>query len=115
MSTTCRWCAIRELFSGQNINIVILPGTVLRNLTANSAVYGDAIDPGDRKSGFDFLWRLPLPGRPVTLYADLYADDEPNPLASPRRSAIGPGIYFPRIPGLPHWDSNTQLNEGARQ
>jgi len=94
-----RW----SLFGGAG-NRPFTLGTVLRNLTANSAVYGNAIDPGDRKSGFDFLWRLPLPGRPITLYADLYADDEPNPLASPRRSGFDPGIYFPRIPGLPHWD-----------
>jgi len=79
-------------------------GTVLRNFAANGAVYGDAIDPGDRKSGFDFLWHLPLPGRPITLYADLYADDEPTPLASPRRSGFNPGIYFARVPGLPRWD-----------
>jgi hypothetical protein len=79
-------------------------GTVLRNLFANGATYGNTADPGDRKSGFDFLWRLPLRGRPVTLYADFYADDEPSPLTSPRRSGFGPGIYFPRIPGLPRWD-----------
>ena len=66
-------------------------GTVLRNLFSNGASFGNAIDPGDRKSGFDFLWRPPLPGRPVTLYADLYADDEPSPLASPRRAGFNPG------------------------
>ena len=68
------------------------------------ATYGNAIDPGDRKSGFDFLWRPPLPGRAVTLYGDFYADDEPSPLASPRRSGFSPGIYLATIPGLPRWD-----------
>lgn len=94
-----RW----SLFGGAGVRGFTL-GSVLRNLTANGAVYGDAVDPGDRKSGFDFLWRPPLPGRPITLYADFYADDEPNPLASPRRSGFDPGVYFPRIPGLPRWD-----------
>jgi hypothetical protein len=94
-----RW----SLFGGAGVRGFTV-GSILRNLTANSAVYGDAIDPGDRKSGFDFLWRPPLPGRAVAIYADLYADDEPNPLASPRRSGFAPGIYFARIPGLPQWD-----------
>ncbi len=94
-----RW----SLFGGAGTRPFTL-GSVLRNLFANGATYGNATDPGDRKSGFDFLWRLPLRGRPVTLYADFYADDEPNPLTSPRRSGFSPGIYIPRIPGLPRWD-----------
>jgi hypothetical protein len=79
-------------------------GSVIRNLFANGATFGGAVDPGDRKSGFDFLWRLPVPGRSVAVYSDFYADDEPSPLTSPRRSAFNPGIYFARLPGLAHWD-----------
>ena len=78
--------------------------SVLRNLLANGATYGSAIDPGDRKSGFDFRWRLPGLARWVTMYSDFYADDEPSPLASFRRSAFSPGVYFARLPGLPRWD-----------
>jgi hypothetical protein len=59
--------------------------------------YGSANDPGDRRSGFDFRWRLPGLRRAVTIYSDSLADDEPNPLDSPRRSAWGPGIYFPKL------------------
>ena len=40
----------------------------------------------------------------MTLYSDSYADDEPNPLDNPKRSAWGPGIYFARIPGLRGFD-----------
>jgi hypothetical protein len=40
----------------------------------------------------------------VTLEGDFYADDEPSPLTNPHRSAFNPGIYLPRIPGLPQWD-----------
>jgi hypothetical protein len=61
-------------------------------------------DPGDRHSDFDFRWRLPGARRYVTLYADSYSDDEPNPIDSPRRSAWGPGIYFTQIPKLRHVD-----------
>ena len=77
-------------------------GAVLRNLLANGAVWGSAVDPGDRKSGFDFLWRIPALG--VSVYSDFYADDEPSPLASPRRSGFSPGIYVACLPWLSHWD-----------
>ena len=94
-----RW----SLFDGSGVH-GFTAGSVVRNLFANGATFGNSVDPGDRKSGFDFRWRPPLPGRWATFYADLYADDEPTPLASPRRSAFSPGVYFARLPGLPHWD-----------
>jgi hypothetical protein len=69
-----------------------------------SAGYGDRDDPGDRKSNFDFTYRLPFLSRVVTLYADAYSDDDPNPIAAPRRAVWNPGIYFARLPFLPHMD-----------
>jgi hypothetical protein len=54
-------------------------------------------DPGDRRSGVDFSWKLPK--IPVTLYSDSFADDEPSPLANPSRSAFHPGLYIARLPG----------------
>ncbi|MGH9595216.1 MAG: capsule assembly Wzi family protein, partial [Edaphobacter sp.] len=66
--------------------------------------YGDRDDPGDRKSNFDFSYRLPFLSRIVTLYADAYSDDDPNPIAAPRRAVWNPGIYFARLPFLPHMD-----------
>jgi hypothetical protein len=66
--------------------------------------YGDREDPGDRKSNFDFTYRLPFLRRMVTLYADAYSDDDPNPIAAPRRAVWNPGIYFARLPFLPHMD-----------
>jgi hypothetical protein len=94
-----RW----SLFDGAGVH-AFTAGSVIRNLFANGATFGNAADPGDRKSGFDISWRPPLPGRSMTLFAELYADDEPSPLASPRRSAFSPGIYLARLPALPHWD-----------
>jgi Capsule assembly protein Wzi len=61
-------------------------------------------DPGDRRSGFDFRWRVPKPRRYVTIYSDSLADDEPNPLANPRRSAWAPGIYITHLPKLRNLD-----------
>jgi hypothetical protein len=69
-----------------------------------SSPYGDRDDPGDRKSNFDFRWRLPFIGRYVTLYADAYSDDDPSPIDAPRRAVWNPGIYFARLPWLQHMD-----------
>lgn len=66
--------------------------------------YGDREDPGDRKSDFSFRWHLPYLHKYVTLYADAYSDDDPSPMAAPRRAAWNPGIYFARLPWLPHMD-----------
>jgi hypothetical protein len=69
-----------------------------------SAGYGDRDDPGDRKSNFDFTWRLPFLSRIVTLYADAYSDDDPSPIDAPRRAVWNPGIYFARLPFASHMD-----------
>ncbi len=69
-----------------------------------SAGYGDRADPGDRKSNFDFRYKLPFLRKAVTLYADAYSDDDPSPISAPRRAIWSPGIYFARLPFLPHMD-----------
>jgi hypothetical protein len=66
--------------------------------STGSTTFGSASDPGDRRSGFDFRWRLPKLRRYVTIYSDSLADDDPNPLAAPRRAAWGPGIYLTQLP-----------------
>lgn len=64
----------------------------------------DARDPGDRKAGFDFRWRVPGARDWLTFYSDSYADDDPSPLAAPRRAAISPGLWLTRVPWLPKLD-----------
>ncbi len=54
-------------------------------------------DPGDRRGGLDFSWKLPKV--PVTLYSDSFCDDDPSPLAAPTRSAFHPGLYIAQFPG----------------
>jgi hypothetical protein len=78
----------------------------IRNFTSlNSPRYGSPVnDPGDRKGGLDFRYRIPGLRNWLTLYSDSYCDDDPSPLASPRRSAINPGIYLTRMPGIPKLD-----------
>jgi hypothetical protein len=82
--------------------------SIIRSFTSVSSAAPtgpvDATDPGDRKGGFDFRWRLPGVGRYVTLYTDSYAEDDPSPLAAPRRAAISPGIHLTRIPAVPGLD-----------
>jgi hypothetical protein len=61
---------------------------------------GSASDVGDRRGGFDFTYRVPGLRDWLTLYGDFFTDDDPSPLAAPRRSAIMPGIYLVKFPFL---------------
>jgi hypothetical protein len=63
-----------------------------------------ATDPGKQIGGFDFTYRVPFVRDWLTVYADSIADDDPSPLAAPRRAGIRPGVYMPRLPRLPKLD-----------
>ncbi len=79
----------------------------LFSTSGNAAVKGEPgfpNDPGDRRSGFDFSYRIPGLRNWLVLYTDSMAEDEINPIAYPRRSAMNPGIYLPRLPRLPKVD-----------
>lgn len=65
----------------------------------------DRDDPGDRKGGFDFKWRLPGMLRGTTLYADSYSDDDASPIIAPRRAAVAGGLHLARLP----WDRRNDL------
>jgi hypothetical protein len=69
-----------------------------------STVSGHGSDPGDRRGGFDFKWRVPGLTRYLTIYSDSLADDDPNPLDNPRRAAWAPGLYISQLPALPKLD-----------
>lgn len=58
------------------------------------------IEPGDRRTGFDFSYRIPGLRKWLVLYNGSMAEDQPNPVAYPRHSAMNPGIYLPQIPKL---------------
>src|SRR5215467_2443765 len=70
------------------------------SLTGGGPAQGGPGDPGDRRSGVDFTYRLPKLRDRVLFYGEAFDEDEYSPLAYPRKSAYRGGIYLPRIPGL---------------
>lgn len=54
-------------------------------------------DHGDRRSGFDFSYRVPWLRHWLTLYADTLVEDEISPIGSSRPS-VRVGLYLPRVP-----------------
>ncbi len=70
-----------------------------RTLYSNG-VPGTSSDAGDRRSTFDFNYRVPHLRDWLTLYGDSLVEDEVSPLASTRPSAQL-GIFMPKVPGIP--------------
>ncbi|HYA96979.1 MAG TPA: capsule assembly Wzi family protein, partial [Methylomirabilota bacterium] len=66
--------------------------------------FNNPADIGDRKSGIDFSYRVPGLRDWLTIYSDAYSDDDPSPLANPRRAAVSPGIYLSHFPALSKLD-----------
>ncbi len=62
---------------------------------------GTSSDPGDRRGGFDFAYRVPGMRDWLTFYADAFTDDEPNPWFAWNKSALTSGLYLARVPGIP--------------
>ena len=61
-------------------------------------------DPGKRTGGFDFSYKLPFVRDWLSIYTDSLADDDPSPLAAPRRAGVNPGICLARFPKIPKLD-----------
>lgn len=74
----------------------------LRTFTANGTP-GARSDPGDRRSTFDFSYRVPGLREYLTIYADSFVEDEVSPLGSTRPS-MRMGLYFPKLPKLSKLD-----------
>jgi Capsule assembly protein Wzi/PAP2 superfamily len=66
--------------------------------------YGSHSDPGDRRSGVNFSYKIPKMRRWLALYGEAFTEDEFSPLAYPGKSAFQGGIYMPQIPGIPKLD-----------
>lgn len=88
--------ALTVVFAGYGRPLTV--GTFLHTLSTSGN--GQAVDPGDRRTQFDFTYRLPGLRNWLALYAEGLAEDEPIPLLYPRRSAMAPGVYLPQLPGL---------------
>jgi membrane-associated phospholipid phosphatase len=91
------------LFSGQGVPFTF---TTFKNsmIGLGNGNPGSPQDPGDRRSAFDFSYRLPGIRNGATFYADGFTDDQSSPIGFPDRSAWRAGLYFPRIPKLSRLD-----------
>jgi capsule assembly protein Wzi/PAP2 superfamily protein len=79
--------------------------TFVRSLFAlGNAPAGSAAKPGDRRSGFDFSYRIPKLRNWLTFYGDGFTDDQISPIGYFDRSAWTGGIYLSHIPGVPKVD-----------
>jgi hypothetical protein len=78
----------------------------------SSDLYQANDNPGKRTLGFNFSYKIPHLRNWLTLYVDgllpeannTQFDTSTNPLNAPRRSAVRPGFYLSRVPGLPKLD-----------
>jgi len=86
------------LFSGPGFPMTV--GNFLRSYSVNNTAPGAPGDPGDRRSAFDFSYRIPGLRDWVTFYGDSFTEDEFSPVSYPRKSSFRAGLYLPRLPEL---------------
>jgi membrane-associated phospholipid phosphatase len=70
----------------------------------SSVLYGSNDSPGKRNGGFYFSYRLPFVRDWLSIYSDSISDDDPSPIASPRRAGIDSGIYLTHFPKIQKLD-----------
>jgi len=90
------------LFGGPDFPITL--GSLKHALFSTSNAVGRGHDPGDRRSTFDFSYRIPGLRNWLTLYEDSFVEDEISPIGYPRRAAHNPGLYLSKVPGVRHLD-----------
>jgi membrane-associated phospholipid phosphatase len=91
------------LFAGEGVPFTL--HTLEKSfLSTGNGSPGTANDPGDRRSGMDWSYRLPRLRDWVTFYGDAFTEDEYSPIAYWDRSALRGGLYFSHLPGLPKLD-----------
>lgn len=88
----------------------ITAGTFKNSLLSTGNKVGRDSDPGDRRSTFDFSYRIPGFRKWLTLYEDSFVEDEISPIGYPRRAAHNPGIYMPQLPKLPKMDLRVEAS-----
>jgi membrane-associated phospholipid phosphatase len=100
---------LTTLFAGAGVpfNWTTFGRTLYSTSTGNPGCYYigpgcSAVDPGDRRSGFNMSYRLPGLRNWVTFYTDSFTDDQFSPVAYFDRSANSAGLYFARLPKLPN-------------
>jgi hypothetical protein len=96
-----------SIFAGGGVGITwhnFYKATFNYNDTNTATANLPGFDPGDRRSEVTFSYKVPGLRNWLTLYGDSLADDDPSPLAAPRRAAMNPGIYVSHLPGIPKLD-----------
>jgi membrane-associated phospholipid phosphatase len=79
--------------------------SLLRSYTpTGNTIPGQPTDPGDRRSAFDWSYRMPGLRNWLTFYGDSFTEDEYSPISFPRKSSFRAGLYAPRIPRLARVD-----------
>jgi Capsule assembly protein Wzi/PAP2 superfamily len=96
------------MFGGPDFPVTA--GSLKHSLFSTGNASGRGTDPGDRRSTFDFNWRIPKLRKWLTLYEDSFVEDEISPIGYPRRSAHSPGIYISQIPRVPHMDLRVEAS-----
>lgn len=97
---------ITGVFGGPNFPVTL--GSLKHVLFSTTNAQGRGQDPGDRRSTFDFKWRLPGLRNWLTLYNDSFVEDEISPIGYPRRAAHNPGLYLSHVPFIPHLDMRVE-------
>ena len=91
------------VFAGQGLPFTL--GTFEKSMfSAGNGAPGTLSDPGDRRSGLDWSYRLPKLRDWLTFYGDAFSDDQISPIAYMDRSAVRGGLYLSRVPKLPKLD-----------
>lgn len=94
------------IFGGPDFPITL--GSLKHSLFSTTNAVGRGLDPGDRRSTFDWNYRLPGLRNWLTLYEDSFVEDEISPIGYPRRAAHNPGLYLSHVPGLPRLDMRVE-------
>jgi capsule assembly protein Wzi/PAP2 superfamily protein len=96
------------LFGGPDFPITV--ASVKHALLSTTNAVGRGQDPGDRRSTFDFTYRLPGFRKWLTIYEDSFVEDEISPIGYPQHAAHNPGLYLSQVPGLPHLDARVEAS-----
>jgi len=86
------------VFAGQGITPLTFHTFFHSLFSFASQDKGTRDDPGDRRGGFGFKYKLPRLRNWLSIYADSLSDDDPSPLAAPRRAAVRTGFYLSHVP-----------------
>ena len=80
-------------------------GELIRSYSiSNTSSPGAYHNPGDRRSGVNWSYRIPGVRNWLSFYGDAFTEDEFSPLGYPRKSAYQAGLYLAHVPWVPKLD-----------